>query len=240
MTTRTPSHHCSRTNGFTLIELLVVMAIIGLVLTLIFSSIGGSVEAANRTACASNLKKCGEALFAYALENDKNELPGAQGGDYPSWYGSEFIKKMAPYADDFKYWGCPQPGLVPLSDPGNTGNEVRGNYQYFPGMFVPKKVILLKDATVLMQDVIYLYNGKDWRSNHNRDGELGTDLVANSPSFRTYLGGDPKGFNSLHGDGSVRWTAWIPGQEGETWDWFTTAGSGGRIPSTVGALDAQN
>ena len=63
------SHHPVR-RGFTLIELLVVIAIIVILAAILFPVFARAKEAANKTACISNLKQIGTAVSMYIQDND--------------------------------------------------------------------------------------------------------------------------------------------------------------------------
>ena len=57
--------------GFTLIELLVVMGIIAVLLAVLLPALASARAVARRTACAANLHAVGEAIHAYAAENQR-------------------------------------------------------------------------------------------------------------------------------------------------------------------------
>ena len=64
--------------GFTLIELLVVIAIIAILAAILFPVFSRAREKARQTACISNLKQAGLAVYMYSSENDET-FPLASG-----------------------------------------------------------------------------------------------------------------------------------------------------------------
>ena len=63
-------------NLFTLIELLVVVAIIGILASLLFPSLGKARKKAMLTVCKSNLKQLGIALSTHPDDNDQHYVFG--------------------------------------------------------------------------------------------------------------------------------------------------------------------
>jgi prepilin-type N-terminal cleavage/methylation domain-containing protein/prepilin-type processing-associated H-X9-DG protein len=63
-----------RNRGFTLIELLVVIAVIGVLIGLLFPLISSARNSAKKTQCAAHLRTIGQAMIAFANDNDR-KLP---------------------------------------------------------------------------------------------------------------------------------------------------------------------
>jgi prepilin-type N-terminal cleavage/methylation domain-containing protein len=66
--------------GFTLVELLVVIAIIGTLVGLLLPAVQAAREAARRSACGSNLRQLGLALFNYEAANRRFPPTDTSGG----------------------------------------------------------------------------------------------------------------------------------------------------------------
>lgn len=63
-----------RRRGFTLVELLVVIGIIAVLISILLPTLSRTREAANRTACLSNIRQLGQSLRDYAVAN-RDQVP---------------------------------------------------------------------------------------------------------------------------------------------------------------------
>ena len=89
---RTAARERRRSRAFTLVELLVVIGIIAVLIAILLPALRKARDAANTTACASNLRQVAIAVLAYANDN-KGRLPPSRinTGDqiYPQgWFWS--------------------------------------------------------------------------------------------------------------------------------------------------------
>jgi prepilin-type N-terminal cleavage/methylation domain-containing protein/prepilin-type processing-associated H-X9-DG protein len=119
-------------SGFTLIELLVVIAIIGVLMGLLLPAINRIRAAANRTACANNIRQIGLAL--QAANSAQNRLPPAYGtyGGKPN-VTSTTTGVVTPYAASLFFHLLPH-------------LEQAGTYQRFPPVFTATNYSLAPNA----------------------------------------------------------------------------------------------
>jgi prepilin-type N-terminal cleavage/methylation domain-containing protein/prepilin-type processing-associated H-X9-DG protein len=80
-----------RRNAFTLVELLVVIGIIGVLVAILLPALTKARKQAMIVECASNLRNAGQALFAYAADNQ---------GNLPQF----FADPVHPYSIPGGYW----------------------------------------------------------------------------------------------------------------------------------------
>src|SRR5215204_1217204 len=96
---RTPCRRGARLAGFTLVELLVVIGIIALLVAVLVPALSKAREKSRRTACLSNLRSLGQAMYLYA-HAFKDRLPnGNPPGKWQNYVGANQV--MTTFARDY-------------------------------------------------------------------------------------------------------------------------------------------
>jgi prepilin-type N-terminal cleavage/methylation domain-containing protein/prepilin-type processing-associated H-X9-DG protein len=123
-----------RPRGFTLLELLVALAIVGVLVALMGSSLGNAYGVADSVRCQSTLRQWALAMRTYALQNN-GALPRRGQGAQPTaivnrpedWFNAlPKVMGMPPYSD-LAAQGCiPRPGdasiwMCPAARQADTG-----------------------------------------------------------------------------------------------------------------------
>jgi prepilin-type N-terminal cleavage/methylation domain-containing protein len=113
-----PDSSTRHRSGFTLIELLVVIAIIAILAAILFPVFAKAREQARKTACLSNMKQIGLALYMYAEDYDES-FPERYGNccgpatfyDYETYNGVGYERTwknmIYPYIKNLQVFVCP-------------------------------------------------------------------------------------------------------------------------------------
>jgi prepilin-type N-terminal cleavage/methylation domain-containing protein/prepilin-type processing-associated H-X9-DG protein len=101
--------YMKKANAFTLIELLVVIAIIAILAAILFPVFAQAKEAAKRTACLSNTKQSGLALYMYA--NDVDDMVPTPYEQFTPLALVDSWQLVSPYIKSENLWFCPDDGV---------------------------------------------------------------------------------------------------------------------------------
>ncbi len=130
----------SRLKGFTLVELLVVIGIIAVLVSILLPSLGKARQAAQRVACASNLRQLSLAFNNYLVDFKQSYRPPlwvmASGGQNnqlyrnQNWYGAGLL---VPYMKSSGAFYCPDSNWDFYFGEGYSRQQVdtRGLYSGF-------------------------------------------------------------------------------------------------------------
>lgn len=231
-----------RTNtraGFTLIELLVVIAIVGVLTALLLGAVQRVRAAADRLACANNLRQIG---LAFQLHHDTYHVFPSNGG----WDGKQTIldvngNSITVSVQDAGlplpfYWGVGDPARTPQDQTGSWAYALlpfleQGNMFQDRAWTVPLKSYICParrqpQAQAAVNDQYGAYNGGGWDWGK-------TDYAANSllvPNRPTCLAieriKDGTAYTILAGEKAIDPRNYSSG----TWYWdepFFTGGAGG-------------
>jgi prepilin-type N-terminal cleavage/methylation domain-containing protein/prepilin-type processing-associated H-X9-DG protein len=178
-----------RREGFTLVELLVVIGIIALLIAILLPTVSRAREQSRRTACMSNLRSIGQAMYLYSSAY-RDRLPNsAPTATWDPTLGGRALLELATNYVPPPVFYCPSD-----SDPEPTAivttdyfaeNSAHISYEFFPIWWA------------------------------GRDGPLLTRMKGQAPLAWDLDGGEPKpsplqnhgtkGGNILIADGHVEW-----------------------------------
>jgi prepilin-type N-terminal cleavage/methylation domain-containing protein len=230
MSTRSVSQSSYR-SAFTLVELLVVVAIIAVLISILLPALAKARDAANKIACASDLRQLGAATLTYV-----NDFRGVfwRAGRFNNQSAANFLKSesLDNYSmDDFHYFYATylksDPGITSSGTPVvRTANNIQNRpvgvmicasnvrTSYFRSAYVfyagsandfPMRLTLLSGITTRVTNRVVAGEGGPvlWadRINLQDAGNNG------GPQETNHIGqnGVPAGGNVLTVDGSCRW-----------------------------------
>jgi len=186
--------------AFTLIELLVVIMIIGLLIAIILPAVRGAADSAKTAACMNNLRQIYVGIQMYTDDHEGRwlALPNVPGGTEPS----EDSGNMA-MESTTNIWSDSAPSGI-----GVLYNQYLDNLDIF---YCPANRINIGTKnnfgqagdTCASDYVSYLYSSPSGGQIEKlKKAKLVADIYTNSDNKP-----HKKGFNTLYGDGSIRWVS---------------------------------
>lgn len=215
--------------SFTLIELMVVIAIIGILASLLFPTLGRARKTARDMACVNHLQQIGVAASQYTHDNDRIQLiRNAKGQTYAGWQTllKDYMGISSSDYQDYQGQGvykCPA-NILTYSNKWENGGLAYS--PQFGGSVTPTQYFEVKTAAILDPSNRVMagdgYGGNDgrpWIDNQlffpsNRGYE-------NYPQFMGTL--HKNGINALWADGHVQRktkAALSAGKDGNTYYYY--------------------